>query len=773
MIKAALLCGTTLALTCAGQVMAQEATANQPAAQAQEAESSGVTEIIVTAQFRSENLQTTPIAITAVNAEMLEARGIANVSQIAQSAPSVTLQPTQATYGKSTAAFIRGIGQSDFIPALDPGVGIYIDDVYFATVFGSAFDLIDADRVEVLRGPQGTLAGRNSIGGAIKLFSRKPDGDGKGYLEASYGSFERVSVKGAADFTLVPDKLFARISGVAKQGGGYVDRLDYGCLNPTSGTPSAGGQAPGCKLGNTGGDNLAGARLYLRALPTENLEISLIADVTKDSSQPSPETLIFAAPSAFFPGVDLSPYVPTNPYVTYSTFSGVVNPAAGTPLSVEPVSRSNNWGVAGIVDLKLSDNLSIKSISGYREVDGLFSIDEHTPETILLYNIGLKSKQFTQELRLSGNVGEFADFTIGGYYFKNDIENPGRAFSFGTFDQLQNDKTNSESKAAFGHLEISATEQIKVIGGIRYTDDKKTYSFNRSQAQGVPYGLFGLFGVLEGLDGTQGTFKGDRLDWRVGVNFQATSDVMVYAQASSGYKSGGINPRPFYSTQVVPFAPETVISYEAGLKTQLFDRAVRFNAAAFYSDYKNIQLTLNSCPTLVPPGQVPLCNLVTNAGSAHIKGFEAEAEIHPVQGFMIDSSLSYVDFDYTEKSTLGAIGNQPPLTPKWKFAAGAQYQAELGSAGSITPRLDYTYQSSVFFDVANAPQARQDGYGLFNTRLTWRSVDKDVSVSLAVTNLTDKLYYLNKSASFLSSFGMVTGIPGRPREWSISVQRKF
>jgi iron complex outermembrane receptor protein len=729
--------------------------------------------ILVTAQFREEDLQSTPLAITAVNAEMLDARGITNVTQVAQSAPSVTLQPTQATYGKSTSAFIRGIGQFDFIPALDPGVGIYIDEVYFGTVFGSAFDLIDTERVEILRGPQGTLAGKNSIGGAIRFFSKAPRGDGSGFLEATYGSFERIGLRGAADFAIVPGMVNARISGVAKQGGGYITRRDFGCLNPSSSVPSSGGIAPGCKLGTTGGDSILGGRIYLEATPTDRLEISLIADVTKDESEVPAETLIFAQPSLFFPGLDLSPYVPSNPFTTFSTFSAVVNPLTGENLTVEPVSRANNWGVAGIIDYELTDDLSIKSITAYREIDGLFTVDDHTPQPILQYSQGLDSRQFTQELRLNGRIGDMFTYTVGGFYFDNDISNPGRSYSFGTFDQLQNDRTESTSIAAFAHVEFDLTEELQVIGGIRYTDDKKTYSFVRSQAQATPYGLFGMFGVIEGLNGRVGTYEGDRLDWRAGLNYQVTPDIMVYAQASTGYKGGGINPRPFYGEQVVPFDPETVTSYETGVKSTLFDRALRLNMAAFHSDYDNIQLTLTSCPSLVPAGQVPLCNLVANAGSARIRGLEAEAEIEPVEDFLIDASASYLDFEYTEKSTLGTVGDAPPFTPDWKLAIGAQYRADLGGYGSITPRLDFIYQSRVYFDVANDPLASQDGYSVLNGRLTWQAPDENWGLSLAVTNITDKLYYLNKSASFFSSFGMVTGIPGRPREWSLSVNHRF
>ena len=193
--------------------------------------------IVVTAQFREQNLQDTPLAITAMNAELLEARSQTSVEQVAAQAPNVTLTPQGQQNGSGLIAFIRGVGQTDFNFALEPGVGIYVDDVYIPTLTGSLLDLMDLERIEVLRGPQGTLAGRNSIGGAIRLFSRVPEGDGSGMLQVTYGSFDRLDVRGHADFA-VTDNLFARIAGVSKNRDGHVRRLDYALTHPGSGVPT-------------------------------------------------------------------------------------------------------------------------------------------------------------------------------------------------------------------------------------------------------------------------------------------------------------------------------------------------------------------------------------------------------------------------------------------------------------------------------------------------------------------------------------------------------
>ena len=227
------------------------------------AEDTELAEVVVTAQFREQNLQQTPIAITAVNGEMMEARSQTSLNEIAAQAPSVTLAQQGGPYGPSMAIYLRGVGQADFNPAFEPGVGIYIDDVYFPTLTGSMLDLLDLDRVEILRGPQGTLAGRNSIGGAVKLYSRMPKGDGTGYVSATYGIRNRVDLRGSADFALT-DSLSARLSGVSKKQDGYVDRLDYGCVYPNSGFPRSLSYNTNCVLAREGEINYRALRGILR-----------------------------------------------------------------------------------------------------------------------------------------------------------------------------------------------------------------------------------------------------------------------------------------------------------------------------------------------------------------------------------------------------------------------------------------------------------------------------------------------------------------------------
>ena len=263
--------------------------------------------MVVTAQFRNESVQQTPLAITAINAQMLEDRNQTHLSQIAAQVPSTTLLPAESAFGPSMTASIRGIGQYDFDPALEPGVGIYVDDVYYATLTGSLLDLLDLDRVEVLRGPQGTLEGMNSIGGAIKLFSKKPDGNDSSSVSLLYGSRNHTEVRASGDFTVSPDQFYVRLSGVYNHQDGYLNVFDFGCANPsftataTNGVTGTYSVAPNaflthsgsCLIGQEGGTNYGAARLSMRWTPNDRVEVNVSGDVTQQDQENSATTLLY------------------------------------------------------------------------------------------------------------------------------------------------------------------------------------------------------------------------------------------------------------------------------------------------------------------------------------------------------------------------------------------------------------------------------------------------------------------------------------------------
>jgi iron complex outermembrane receptor protein len=767
-----------------------------PAASGAEA----IEEVVVTAQFREQNLQVTPIAITAVTGDMLDARSQTNIAAVANQAPSVTLKPQGAAFGPSMVAAIRGIGQYDFNPALEPGVGIYVDDVYYATLTGSLLDLLDLDRVEILRGPQGTLAGRNSIGGAVKLYSKKPTGSGTGYVSGTYGSHRRIDLRGSADIK-VADSLFLRLSGVAKRQGGYVDRIDYGCAHPGEGIPTTRSATEGCVLGRDGDVNYNALRAALRYVASDDLEFTVIADVTQDDRNPPAGVLLYAnnANPNIRVGDGSVPYdsrfVP--PWGSYYNYAGFHSPAgtfytlapgpagpAGTAIpltesSNEPGSKFNGWGVSGHVAWKLTDRLALAAISAYREYDTDFSNDDDlSPLAIGNGHSQLDFHSFSQELRLNGSLGanDMVEYTIGGFYMdQKSVYRTYQDLRYVPVYPLQfagNDPVNADNKAAFAHLSWHATGKLTLTGGLRYTKEHKDYTFSRRNRDGT------VNQWLAAVDGAVGNYDGSKTDWRANVQYQWTPDVMTYLQVSTGFKGGGIGPRPFNAAQARMFGPEELTAYEAGIKTDLFDRRLRLNSALFFSKYKDILLSLLSCPQFGGPGP---CALPQNAGDADVKGIELEAMVRPTAALSIDASYSYLDFKYTSINPQAGGPTRPtgvqdwmitPYTPKTKWSIGAQYEAPLGS-GTLTPRVDASYQSDMYSNATNGPRNRIDGYTLVNARVTWRTAERDWETSVEITNLTNKYYLLTSFDLTGAGAGNTGGQPGRPREVAVTVKKSF
>jgi len=802
--------GVTLALSAAliwlvaGTALAKDA-----------ADTSGeLEEITVTAQFLRQNLQDTPVAITAVSAAMLESRGQESIEQIASQAPNVTLTTGGAFGGPSLVGFIRGVGQVDFDPALEPGVGLYVDDVYYSTVTASVLDLLDLDRVEVLRGPQGTLAGKNSIGGSIKLYSKKPGPENDGYVEAGYGSYNAVTARGASNFTLIPDRLYARVAGVSRSRDGYITRLDYGCTHPGSALgavfPSE-RQGPSCVLGTEGGIKYTAGRLALRWLATDSLEVNFAADILNDVSEapanvllatyPTIAPVIVAGPGgvAIWPNIagvpatlsgcefiayganSCDPQSPNNPYVNYATYT---DPRYGLVIQDNQTVKSR--GLSLNLDWKISDALDLQSISAYRRYVSGFGDDQSgSPMPIAMLYQTMVHNQKSEELRLNGKIGKWLDYTLGGFYFDQytghdavvDLGYVGFYFLHGP------DPVDAKTWALFGHTIIHATDKLDVSLGVRYTDDKKDYTYRRQNPDGSAIqpclGPPGTPGnppncLISSLNGTSSEFKGTRTDYRAALSYRWTDALMTYAQFSTGFKGGGVNPRPFYNVQAVEFQPETLDAFEVGLKSQLFDNHLRLNLAAFFNKYKDIQLTLSDCTSLFGPLFGNPCILPANAGDADVKGAEAELDWQPVKGLQIDGSYSYLHFKYTrvDAATGVALDNVTPYTPRTKWSLGAQYEIALGGAGSLTARLDAANQSSIYTDAANAADGFIDGYTLLNARVTWQSPDKDWQASLECQNLGDKLYYLSK-VSGAPVNGDTFGAPGLPRTVMFNVRRSF
>jgi iron complex outermembrane receptor protein len=830
-------------------------------------------EIVVTAEFREKAIQDTPLAITAVNADMMEARSEITLDQIAAQAPNVSLKPNGASMGSSLVAFIRGIGQTDFNPAVEPGVALYVDDVYYATTTGNLLDLLDLERVEILRGPQGTLAGRNAIGGAIKLFTRKPDGRDDGYMSVTYGDFDRLDVKAAGGFTIFPDKLFARIAGVSRSRDGYITRLDYARANGLPTDPAVAGYLPsyvtapgglGAELGKEGGQSMTGGRLSLRWVVSDKFEVNFSANIVNDKSESQPNVLVDAVDNS---GIGFPWYSPNGPDPTLFTNTAFNNPAFNpNSLTYVPIFYDNPaaGGTAGVYDpgidvpydsrfatggtyynyatyindgrstpnplfqggnpgqdnsvykpdvlppinhlesedytlsfnWQITDNVSLLSVTSYREYLNEFSDDnDGSPLALQQLLQRMDHEQWTQELRLSATLWDgYADLTLGGFYLDKETNEDARVdINYAAFDFLHGpDIVPSKSKAVYGQLALHLSERSDLSLGARYSKDEKSYTFHRHNPDGTDVQACRLITTLVGdiptpwfweagnpancgvfgLNGKSISYSSTQFDYRAAIDYDINDDVMVYAQIATGYKAGGNNARPFFPTQLHATEPEELINYEVGVKSTLWDQ-LRLNASVFFNDYEDIQLLVSEC-YWAPVGQQTPCASVDNVGNAEVSGLELEALWRPTRAFSVDFSYSYIDFEYTSIDPLTGISidSAAPFTPEHQLSLGAQYRLELGKYGDLTPRFDVSWQDDQFSAALNTRGATVPAYTLVNGRLTWRSVDLKWQAAFEVTNLTDKYYYLNLY-DLMTGAGYISGQPGRPREWAITLKRSW
>lgn len=734
-------------------------------------------DIIVTAQFRGQRIQDVPLSITAVDSALLAARSETNIAQVAKNTPSVVIVPSGGAFGPSIGASIRGVGQFDFNPAYEPGVGLYIDDVYYATLTGGLFDLLDLDRVEILRGPQGTLSGRNSEGGSIKLFSKKPNGDEGGYVDVGYGSRNEISLRGSADFKLT-DNLFGRVSGVFKHQDGFVSLEDYGCANPGNpenivGTHGA-GQCTVDKLGETDYKALRG---QLRWNPSNAVDITLSGDYTYQNQTNAPEVLTNSTDPNYICGK----------YCTYADFHT-------TGFDFQHTNQFKGGGTSVNAIFKPAPDLQITSITAYRAYTATFGTDDDfSPgveptmgnSAVRLEAGGfdqLKFHFFSQELRLNGDfLNHAVEYTVGGFYSSQKttyytVQNIGYIVPGAYLAFLGDDPVNANSKAAFATAIVHpGIEGLTFTGGVRYTKEHKDYTFVRENPDGTPLsGLAAAFG-LGALNGLTSKYNGDRFDYRASVDYRFTPAVLIYATLSTGFKGGGTTARPFTAQQALQgtFGPETLTNYEIGMKTDLFDRRLRFNISAYIDNYKNIQLPLADCSAY---GGGP-CGVVANAGDARNKGIEAEISATPVAGLNIDGSMSYISSKFTKLSpALGSnyVATDPAtFSPPWQASGGIQYKQELGTSGSITPRVDFNYNDRQFTGRALGYAYYLPSYTLANARLTWRNAKDNLEISGAVTNLTNKYYYNSIFSSVYAFSGTAYSQIGHPREFMATIKKTF
>jgi iron complex outermembrane receptor protein len=759
-------------------------------------------EIVVTARYRQEKLQDTPIAITAITAHDLQVRGFTSSYEIGYTVPNASLRPAQAAFGNTMTAYIRGIGQYDFNFAFEPGVAIYVDDVYQPFTLGSEVDLMDLERVEVLRGPQGTLFGRGAIGGAIRYVSKKPEGDNTGYIQVTTGDYSRIDVRAGYDFALTKN-LFARVSGVTKHRQGYQDVIDFACAHPLLAggfTPKTTNRGNNCKIGTQGGQDVSAVRGIIRWVASDDFELTLSTDYSDDSSEAKADTLTNVDTAAGYPSFASVPFdtrfIPPSMYKTYATYDDPNN-----NLSVKPQNGMKKWTVSGKGVWKMTNDITATGVVAYTKLDGTLSTDaDQSPINIQLVD-GIEDVYYFQgELRFSGRLWDRMDWTVGGFYYQGkstdtqmvsfpflslilDGNPPTSAIPFVNSNNIH----KNYNQSGFGTAVYDITSQLSFTAGVRFSHDRKEVNFDNTRVQNP--------NVV--VDNTH-------FDWKVGLNYQWTDDIMTYASVSTGYRPGSYNPRPFQASQVVSVKQEESTAYELGIKSDWLDRTMRVNLAGFYTDWSTRILPAGGTECLlisyppavyatVPPGTpgavtdtlgntclitVPYTSYQNQPGK--IYGFEAEVTWHPTEALTLNGAYGLTEWDSPDVNGDPTVtSNYPPYVPKQNWTVSASYEMPvLGNGSTLTPRVDVYGQSKIcsqnVFTFSTFPDAScTKAYELINFRMEYASPNRNWTLAAGVNNATDQEYYLNKFD--LTAFGQPTaeGQPGHPREWYVTVRRNF
>lgn len=674
----------------------------------------GILDIVVTAEKRSTTVQKTPIAISAFNQDLLDQKGVQDVTALQLQVPSLKFTVPQGVVQIS----LRGAGNDSVTTGADNGVGFHYDSVYIGNPSGGLADIWDVERVEVLRGPQGTLYGRNTTGGAINIIPAKPTDRFETKGDITYGSHDFKRVRAALNVPL-GDGAAARIAATRATRDGYLKNS-----NPA---------------GRDGDDlDLWTARGILAVEPASNLKLSLMGTYAENDD------------NSVSPVRSGSRYPQGGPANLLTTIYATVPPKSVDPRqtnkNLNEFTRLRFYGAAGTIEWDFGPASLRSSTSYYRSERRSFSDWDDSPLDYIALDTGDKGNQFTQELTLISNPGGSLDYIFGAYLYNFDNDNrvivdigeidgsrPGPFFGTDLFLDVA-DTLNLRSRAVYGQLTYHFNDSLRVTGGLRYTwDHKSSSTLIHPPVVGAP--------PVVPAPNFRLAFDIDR-NWeeptgKIAVDYELGRNNMVYATYSHGYKAGAINPQD-------PATPSTnkelVDSWEIGSKNYFFDRTLQFNVSAFHARYKDIQINVFPVTSAI----------LVNVPGGRATGIEADFIVEPTDRFRVDGSFGYIDSSYkgfvtgnpafpTGPNSLrqDQIGGNPLInTPKFSVALGAQYRLDT-KAGAFTLRADHSFRSRVNFDIFGNTDMQQKAYTKTDLRLIWKSSNQNLSAQFFVQNIED------------------------------------
>ena len=729
--------GLVLGLFGSAPLYAQQATDGGSAAKTSEAKQLG--EIKVTARKREETLQDVPIAVSAFTADALYKQNVQNIGDLQGKVPSLQVYAARGS-NTTLTAYIRGVGQADPTWGFDPGVGIYLDDVYMARPQGTLLDVFDVNRIEVLRGPQGSLYGKNTIGGAIKYVSNPLPTQTTGSIEGTVGTHGEKDLKANVGGATSDGVWRGRVAVATEHNDGFGTDL----LNDS----------------RNGNKNTNAARASLGFFPSSTFNAQLSVDGMRDNSNPRGAKMLSA--NALYPQ-----YQPLSS--DYNTRSGM---AQYNTTEMSGMALTLNW-IA-------SQDWSFKSVTAYRESSTETNIDFDTlPEKIADVAADYSDHQFTQEFQANYDSGNALHGVFGLFYFKGaaagQIDNiflgspPYSTLGLAQYGSTGG-RVGTKSYAAYGDFTWDISPQWSLDLGVRLTRETKT-----ALIQNYGYADASFTNPVATLANFNGSHTTNNASPKISLNWAASDHINLYASYSEGFHSGGYNIRAncvAIPTSCRPIQDEKVQSYEVGSKMTFFDDRLMMNTAAFHNVYSNIQLSVFTSYTL-PNGSQGFFGDFTNAGKGHIDGLEEEFAWKPAENWTFSGNVAYLHTKYTQFLSGGVnIADTQRFTnaPKWSGGLSLENSYPLANGGSITGRINYTYQASVYPETTLSPLIEQPSYGLWNAGVIWQ-INDPWTLSLQGTNLANKSY--RTTGYNIAALGIVTGYYGAPRMVTLSARYKF
>jgi len=707
-------------------------------------------EVTVTARRRTESIQDVPVAVSAFGEEQIKDLQASTVEGLQGAVPNMNIAQGRGS-ANSVNVFIRGIGQPDALQTFDPGVGMYVDDVYYSRINGALFSLFDIQQLEVLRGPQGTLYGKNSTGGAIKLTTKNPFDNEGGAVEVTAGDYGRLEGRFYVSGKL-SDTVAGSIAGAKITNDGYVKDAVTG------------------KRYND--DDTEALRMKLAFNPTDNFSAVLSLDTTKQDA-----ALTLGRPMAPLLQTSLAP---AGVIVLQPGETGEWNRRAQTSFQNGEGQYLKHSGASLAMDWEINEQFTLKSISSYRKLKTKSYIDIDASE----YELGdvlvaLDQNQKSQEFQLHYDNGSNLHATFGAYYMKENVPSYQEAYADDLFSFLGakvpflrtiDDDLTTTSTAAFAHVNWEFVPTWTVAAGVRWTKDKKDYDRSTSTFWGAP------FASLNGTVAFDAKASWTAVTPSISLQKEFSDNLMGYVSANRGFKSGGFNGRAntVYDTEHAKFDPEYVWTYELGLKGSSADHRLRGTATAFYSNYSDFQARVSQDVGTFP---------VLNAAKLNIKGIELEGSALLGESTTLSAQLGWMDakYDSFEDFRLDPsyAGYDPtvnhdhvPFSPDVTARVALQHVFSLGDNGSLTFGGDVSYRSDTWLSVDNRKVLSQDAYTLLGAYGVWDSSQLTWQVRAGVRNLTDK-QYKTEGQEFASVGNIQTAYYGLPRNWYVSLRYNF